>query len=176
MSDGDSINQIVAEKLDKNNFHAWRFRITNFLMGKGYWEYIEGEHETAPNLPEQNVTIADIKAYKDWNQGARKVMHWLSISVQDTTIGHIQDAKSPKEAWDILVQLFATNTKARKIQLKNELHTVNRKNMSINDYTLKIKSICESLASINVTIDDDDKVEVCLHGLGPQCKSFRTSI
>ena len=27
-------NQIVAEKLDKNNFHAWRFRITNFLMGK----------------------------------------------------------------------------------------------------------------------------------------------
>ena len=84
-------------------------------MGKGYWEYIEGEHETAPNLPEYNVTTVDIKAYKDWNQGARKVMHWLSISVQDTMIGHIQDAKSPKEAWDILVQLFATNTKARKI-------------------------------------------------------------
>ena len=65
MSGGDNINQIVAEKLDKNNFHAWRFRITNFLMGKGYWEYIEGEHETAPNLPKQNVTAADIKAYKD---------------------------------------------------------------------------------------------------------------
>ena len=167
MLGGVSINQIVTEKLDKNNFHAWRFRITNFLMGKGYWEYIEGEHETAPNLPEQNVKAADIKAYKDWNQGARKVMHWLSISVKDTMIGHIQDAKSPKGAWDILVQLFATNTKARKIQLKNELHTVEKKNMSISDYTLKIKSICEPLASINVTVDDDDKVEVCLRGLGP---------
>ena len=145
-------------------------------MGKGYWEYIEGEHETTPNLPEQNVTVANIKAYKDWNQGARKVMHWLSISVQDTMIGHIQDAKSPKEAWDISVQLFATNTKARKIQLKNELHTVEKKNMSISDYTLKFKSICESLASINVIVDDDDKVEVCLRGLGPQYKSFKTSI
>ena len=40
---GDTVNQIMAEKLDKNNFHGWRFRITNFLMGKGYWEYIDGE-------------------------------------------------------------------------------------------------------------------------------------
>jgi len=43
MSDG--INQIVSEKLDKNNFHAWKFRMTNFLMGKGFWDYVEGENE-----------------------------------------------------------------------------------------------------------------------------------
>ena len=91
-------------------------------------------------------------------------------------IGHIRDAMSPKEAWDILVQMFATNTRAKKIQLKNELNIVERKNMSVNDYTLKIKSICESLASINVIVDDDDKIEVCLRGLGPQYKSFATSI
>ena len=48
--------------------------------------------------------------------------------------------------------------------------------MSINEYALKIKSICESLASINVKVEDDDKVEVCLRGLGPQYKSFKTSI
>ena len=98
----DNINQIVAEKLDKNNFHAWRFRFTNFLMGKGYWHYIDGEWEETPELPENNPTAAQVKAYKDWNQGARKVMHWISVSIQDTMNGHIQDAKSPKEAWDIL--------------------------------------------------------------------------
>ena len=32
----DNINKIIEEKLDKNNFHAWEFRMTNFLMGKGY--------------------------------------------------------------------------------------------------------------------------------------------
>ncbi len=36
MSDG--INQIVSEKLDKNNFHAWKFKMTNFLMGKRFWD------------------------------------------------------------------------------------------------------------------------------------------
>ena len=39
----DSLSQIVTEKLDKNNFQAWKFRMTNFLMGKGVWEYISGE-------------------------------------------------------------------------------------------------------------------------------------
>ena len=78
---GDNVNQIVAEKLDKNNFHAWRFRITNFLMGKGYWEYIDGEQEEALELLEEDPTTAEIQAYKEWNQGARKVMHWLSRSI-----------------------------------------------------------------------------------------------
>ena len=69
-----------------------------------------------------------------------------------------------------------TNTTARKLQLKNELSTIKKENLSINDYTLKIKSICKSLASIGVTVEDDDKVEVCLRGLMPAHKQFKTSI
>ena len=53
-----------------------------------------------------------------------------------------------------------TNTKARKLQLKNELNTVKKENLSINDYTLKIKGIYKSLASIGVTVEYDVKVEV----------------
>ncbi|MCO5598211.1 hypothetical protein L7F22_052303 [Adiantum nelumboides] len=159
MSKNDGISGLVNDKLDKNNFHAWKFRMTNFLMGKGYWDYIDGNQEEMPDLPDVNPTAEQIKAFKDWNQGARKVMYWLSVSVQDTMIGHIQDATSPKQAWDRLVSVDTTNTKARKIQLKNELNTVKKENLSINDYTLKIKGIVESLASIGVQVEDDDKVE-----------------
>ena len=73
---------------------------------------------------EQNLTPAQVKTFKDWNQGARKVLHWLSISIKDTMIGHIQDAIIPKEAWDNLMKLFASNIRARKIQLKTDLNTV----------------------------------------------------
>ena len=51
-----------------------------------------------------------------------------------------------------------------------------KKNLSINDYYLKIKSISTSLVSINVAINDDDKVEVSLRGLRTQYKVFKTSI
>ena len=61
----ENASQIVTEKLDKNNFPAWKFRMTNFLMGKGYWEYIEGDLEEAPKIPEENATTAQIKAFKE---------------------------------------------------------------------------------------------------------------
>ncbi len=102
----DDINQIVSEKLDKNNFHAWKFRMTNFLMGKGFSDYVEGENEDPPELPKENAIAVEIKAFKDWNQGARKVMYWLFVSVTDTMIGHIQDVHTPAEAWQNLVQMF----------------------------------------------------------------------
>ena len=51
----NSLSQIVTEKLDKNNFQAWKFRMTNFLMGKGYWDFITGNEGelVLPNAPNQ---------------------------------------------------------------------------------------------------------------------------
>jgi hypothetical protein len=48
--------------------------------------------------------------------------------------------------------------------------------MSINEYSLKIKGIVESLASINVSMDDNNLVSICLNGLGKEYKPFKTSI
>jgi hypothetical protein len=46
----NDLSQIVIEKLDKNNFQVWKFRIMNFWMGKGYWEFITDD-ENEPPLP-----------------------------------------------------------------------------------------------------------------------------
>ena len=82
----------------------------------------------------------------------------------------------PREAGDELVKQYETITKARKLQLKNKFNTISKKNLNINEYSLKIKGIVESLASIGVAIKDDDKVKVCLHGLTPAYKPSKTSI
>jgi hypothetical protein len=104
----DGLSQIAIEKLDKNNFQVWKFRIMNFFMGKGYWEFITGD-DTKPALP-KNPTQQQIQANKTWHEKVRKVLYWLSVSVSDSMIVHIQDAKSPKQAWDTLVKMYNTNT------------------------------------------------------------------
>jgi hypothetical protein len=50
----NNLFQIAIEKLDKNNFQVWKFRIMNFLMRKGYWEFIIGD-EKKPLFP-KNLT------------------------------------------------------------------------------------------------------------------------
>ncbi len=49
------------------------------------------------------------------------------MSVSDSIIVHIQDAKSPKRDWDTLVKMYSTNTQARKMQLKQELRNLQKK-------------------------------------------------
>ena len=48
--------------------------------------------------------------------------------------------------------------------------------MSMADYTSHIKEICDSLASINVTIEEDDMVYVCLGGFALKFVALRMAI
>jgi len=93
-------------------------------------------------------------------------------------IMHIQDAKSPKQAWDTLVKMYNTNTQTRKMQLKQELHNLQKNKMNISDYSTKVKNLAYVLASIRAPIDDEDLVAVTLNGLGKDYShsQFRTSI
>jgi len=170
----NSFSQITIEKLDKNNFQVWKFRIMNFLMGKGYWEFITGDEKEPPFL--ENPTQQQIQANKTWHEKARKVLYWLSISAFDSMIVHIQDVKSPKQAWDTLVKMYNTNTQACKMQLKQELHNLQKNKMNLNDYSTKVKNLADALVSIGAPIDDEDLVVVTLNGLGKCYSQFRTSI
>jgi hypothetical protein len=91
-------------------------------------------------------------------------------------IVHIQDEKSPKQAWDTLVKMYSTNTQARKMQLKQELHNLQKNKMNINDYSTKVKNLADVFASIRAPINDEDLVVVTLNGLGKYYSQFRTSI
>jgi hypothetical protein len=71
-------------------------------------EFIIG-YKKEPPLP-KNPTQQQIQANKTWHEKARKILYWFSMNVFDSMIVHIQDAKSPKQAWDILVKICNTNT------------------------------------------------------------------
>jgi hypothetical protein len=91
-------------------------------------------------------------------------------------IVHIQDAKSPKQSWDTLVKMYSTNTQARKMQLKQELHDLQKNKMNINDYSTKVKNLTDALASIGALVNDEDLVAMTLNGLGKNYNHFRISI
>ncbi len=170
----NGISQIEIEKLDKNNFQVWKFRIMNFLMGKGYWEFIIGD-EKEPPLPE-NPTQQQIQANKTWHEKIMKVLYQFSVSVSDSMIVHIQDAKSPKQAWDTLVKMYSSNTQTCKMQLKQELQNLQKNKMNIRDYSTKVKNLTNVLAFIGALVDDEDLVAMTLNGLGKDYSQFCTSI
>ncbi len=76
------------------------------------------------------------------------------MNVSNSMIVHIQDAKSPKQAWDTLVKMYSTNTQARKMQLKQELYNLQKNKMNISDYSTKVKNLADALESIGTLVND----------------------
>jgi hypothetical protein len=91
-------------------------------------------------------------------------------------LSYIWDAATPKAAWENLKKVFAASTMARKLQLRQELSNLRQRDLSVADYTLKISEICKSLASVDVNIDDSEKVHICLGGLASKFGAFRTAV
>ena len=172
----DNSGNPMIEKLDKNNYPSWKFRVTNFLIGKGLYEFVSGE-EKESELSEP-TTADELKAWKEWNAKGKKVMYWLSAVIDNTMLGHIRNAENSHAAWTTFENMFSVNTKARKIQLKQELNTLKKGTMTVNEYVLKVRSIADALAAIDAMPDDDDLVSSSLGGLNNEkaWKSFITSV
>ena len=103
-------------------------------------------------------------------------MYCFSSGAAEQLLSCIRDAKTPKAAWENLRKIFAASTIARKLQLREEFNNLRQRDLSVADYTSKIKDICDSLASIDVNIEDNEMVQVSLGGLASKFGAFRTVV
>jgi hypothetical protein len=85
---------LPAEKLDKTNYASWSYKMHQYLLGHGYWSYVDGANDTAPNPTDAN--------YPAWEKLASKVMYYFASCVGKQLLSYIQDAATPKVAWENL--------------------------------------------------------------------------
>ena len=75
-----------------------------------------------------------------------------------------------------MINILAANTTTRKLQLRQEFSNVRQRDMSVANYTSKIKNIYDSLASISVHVEEDEMVQICLGGLSSKFGAFRPMV
>ena len=49
------LSQLIAIKLEEDNYLLWKFQIENVILGYGLEDYIYGTNQAAPRLVEGNV-------------------------------------------------------------------------------------------------------------------------
>ena len=107
-------SSLPTEKLNKNNYASWSYKMHQYLLGHGYWSYVEGANEVAPELTH--------KDFMAWEQGASRVLYRLASCVHDQMLVYIKDVEALKEAWENLKKIFVASTTAWKLQLREELY------------------------------------------------------
>ncbi|KAL5789331.1 hypothetical protein ACOSQ2_004219 [Xanthoceras sorbifolium] len=91
---------------------------------------------------------------------------WLYSTVHPSIIGEITDCVTSYEVWNVLENLFAQQSMAKVLQLKQELQNITKGSMQISDFVLKVKSLGDGLKAAGEMIKDQDLVLHILNGIG----------
>ena len=86
----------ITKKKKKFNMNtqmgtSWEYKMHQYLVGQGYWSYVEGVHKNQPNPAHAN--------HPTWEQAVSRVLYCLGSCIHDHTPGYIRDVKTPKETW-----------------------------------------------------------------------------
>ena len=66
-------SSLPTEKLDRNNYASWSYKMHQHLLGDGYWSYVDGANDTTPESTH--------KDFSTWEQLASRVLYNFTFCV-----------------------------------------------------------------------------------------------
>lgn len=167
-------NAFNFEKLKgSDNFHTWKFTMTNFLALKGLGDCIVHKPNKAACDPLPEVIYAADVAAEDDATKLRQAKAYLVLAVEKSLYVHIQNCTSALDLWNILNKLYEDKGLYRKIALLSNLLSNKLTDCdSMQEYVDKIVSASNMLQGVGFAVTDDWQGAILLSGLTDEYKPF----
>ncbi|GAV88785.1 UBN2_3 domain-containing protein, partial [Cephalotus follicularis] len=161
------------EKLTHTNYKDWKSCLKSYLQGQDLWDVVNGADTTSPTAAAEST-----EALRKWKIKAGKALFVLKATIQKDLLDHICDAKSPEEAWDTLSTLFSKKNGARLQMLENEIGPIVQVNLSMSNYFMKVKMICQDMAQLDeeAKISNAGQRRIIIRGLKQEYNGFMIAI
>ncbi|XP_015164455.1 uncharacterized protein [Solanum tuberosum] len=167
------VNGLGIELLNQSNYKVWNTCMKSYLVGEDLWDVVNGNDTSPPTDGPKNSC-----AYKKWKQINAKAEFILKRTISSGLFDHIIKCKSTHEIWRTLDRLFNKKNEARLQKLENELANTTQSNLSISEYSLKIKNLCSEIGLFNSeeAISEAQMRSIVIRGLKLEYIPFVTSI
>ncbi|KAK9049688.1 hypothetical protein SSX86_031342 [Deinandra increscens subsp. villosa] len=153
-------------KLTSSNYLAWKTQIEALLYGLDLYKFIDGSHPAPQPIKATDGSSTPDPNYATWFCQDRLLFGALVGSLSPSIVPLITGASSSRDAWQILAQTYASPTRGHIKQLKHRLkQSTKTPTQSITDYMQTIKSTVDELAILGKKMDDEDVIDIILHGL-----------
>lgn len=93
------------------------------------------------------------------------IEYWLMYSMINEMLKQISEFATFRNAWIKLKKAYASKSRAKVIQIKEELQNLRKTNLNISDYLLKHKLLYDELQSVGYGLFKDEKLMAILVGL-----------
>jgi hypothetical protein len=150
------------EKLTPSTFPQWRAQFEALLIGYDLLDYVEG----TLLCPSSSSTATDELCKLCWVRQDKLILSAILASTSPSITPLIATTKTSHEAWKKLKNLYASRSRTRAMQLKEELTLIQCGHRSITEYLHAVKTLVDEIAIIDHSISDDDLTLYVLNGLG----------
>ncbi|KAL5764660.1 hypothetical protein ACOSQ2_017254 [Xanthoceras sorbifolium] len=145
-----TLNLYLPVKLDRDNYIHWKAQVLPAIQAYELDEFISGLQSIPPQFIEVSSTAGVIervenKQYKQWRKSNKLLLCWLYSTVHPSIVGEITNCVTSYEVWHVLENLFAQQSMAKVLTLKEELQNITKGSMKISDFVLKVKSLGDGL-------------------------------
>ena len=167
-----NITAQINEKLTPSTFPQWRAQFEALLIGYDLLDYVNG----AALCPSSDGTSSADLIKTHWVRQDKLILSAILASTSPTITSLIATSKTSHDAWKKLHNLYASRSRTRAMQLKEELTLIQRGNRSIPNYLHAVKALADEIAIIDHPISDDDLTLYVLNGLGPDFREIAAPI
>ena len=77
-------SSLPTEKLDRSNYALWSYKMHWYLLGHGYWSYVDGAHAAAPKSTHRDFLARE--------QSASIVLYCFVSCVSEQLLSYIRVA------------------------------------------------------------------------------------
>jgi hypothetical protein len=169
-----SLHHAVTIRLNKNNYLLWRAQLLPYLRNTKLIGYLDGTKPAPTKMIGTEQTVNP--AYTRWYDQDQHLLSGLLSSMMEDTLRDVVTATSTKEVWDSLQTRFASSTRARTLQVRVELATAKKLDLTATDYFCKIKGLATEMVAADAPLWDDMVIAYLLAGLPVEYDPFVTSM
>jgi len=176
------MNQNLHIKLSKGNFMAWRTQILAHIKVQDAYGFLDGSSQPPPQTIRNPSTNAGAPAtivnpeYLAWSQRDQMILNIIISTLTEPYVVHAIGSVSSAALWSTLLSMFASQARARVMQIYFQLATVKKGSSSITEYFQTIKTLSDTLAATGQPLNDFESVSFLFKGLGSNYDLFVTSV
>ncbi|KAI0522522.1 hypothetical protein KFK09_004901 [Dendrobium nobile] len=164
-----NLKSIVNLQLNNENYAIWSLQIYKLFAANGFEGYLTGSLAHPDKLEDH----ADSQL---WRLIDQNLVSALLSTISPSILPYILHLSSTCKIWVTLSNRFQPTNRSRVIQLKSELHNVQMKDSSMNQYLAQIKTLVDNIAVAGSHSDSQDILMYILNRLPPAYNAFKTAI
>ncbi|PKU82870.1 Retrovirus-related Pol polyprotein from transposon TNT 1-94 [Dendrobium catenatum] len=163
-----NIKNLIPHALTADNYAIWRIQVLQQFTANGY-----AGHLTGASPSPADVTSPEALR---WQLEDNNLLSALFSTISSSILPYIITSTTAQEVWQVLERRLQPTCRSRVIQLKNELHHVQMKNLTMQQYLSQIKTIVDSIAASGSKVDPEDIIIHILNGLPSSYNPFKAAI